>query len=112
MNKFKLILLGLIVLNFSFLACFEDCESQIINDYKDIGMSGLVQSKYVSSNHAAKKISLSQNNKSILIDIPKSDVSGLWDYINIGDYISKRKGSMMIDVKRGNDRKSFNLRCR
>lgn len=76
----------------------------VVKSYRDKSFSGIVKNKYIDENdHKWKKIIL--NNKITGKDdvvLMNWETGGVFDYVQIGDTLCKKEGSLHILLKRKN----------
>lgn len=88
----------------------EDAFCDLTEEYKIDNLQGTVVRKYRDSrNHNYKTVEIQEENHKILKRNLTSDLSGLYEYISVGDSVYKPSGTLKILVIRGNEKKYFTI---
>lgn len=91
-------------------SCFEDCNTILNREVGGIRIQGEVINKHKGS-HGSRILVVKQANKQIKVEVPKTDSSGFWSRVKIGDKIIKNKNSLKIYITADSERIEFNLGC-
>jgi len=84
-----------------FSPSIEESRKEIIHIYKQKEFKGVVKIKYIDSmEHLYKKIVINQKGIDS-IEIFNSWVDNIFNLIQLGDIVEKRKGDLFVKVKRG-----------
>ncbi|MGV8946262.1 MAG: hypothetical protein ACOH1N_07525 [Lutibacter sp.] len=121
LSKSYVILFIFIIITISYLTYWgikhipsqDELCKQGVEFYKTKNFTGVVIKKYIDEeNHSHKTIIVKENmnEKSIFLD---ADIGGIYEYISIGDSISKNKGELfvLINRKKNDTIIDFKFRC-
>ena len=86
--------------------CNTHCE--LVHRMKEVSIDGKVEEKYVKEWDKHTEILGVRNYVDLIYLV--SDQSGFWNYVEVGDSISKQADSFVVDVFRKGDKRTFELR--
>ena len=90
-----------------------DLCKQGVELYKAKNFKGIVNKKYIDQENHSKKTIIVKENENEKTVILNADIGGVYEYITIGDTLTKNKGELFVSVKRnGLDTiVNFKFRC-
>ena len=104
--RFKLLLLIFLVI--VLVGCGNYCEKQL----KPMDIKAKIEKKYIDSkNHATKMIVLSEQGSTYEIGYEDRYTKDFWEFIQPGDSMIKRSGSLDVKIKRGQKEFNYTFNC-
>lgn len=103
--RFKTLYMVLVVV---FVGCGNYCEKQL----KPMAINAKIERKYIDSkNHALKMIVLSEEGSIYEIGYEDRYTKDFWEFIQSGDSMIKRSGSLDVEIKRGQKKFNYTFNC-
>ena len=103
--RFKSLYMVLVIAMFG---CGNYCEKEL----KPMDIEAKIVNKYIDKkDHAAKVIVLNQDNHSYEIVYDDRYTTNFWEFIQPGDSMIKRSGSLDVKIKRGQKEFNYTFNC-